>query len=493
MLFNSPEYLFFFLPISLVVYFSLSRLTYNKTSRLWLVTASLFFYGWWNPAYLILIGVSIVVNFQLGKYILQSKAQKVAKYFLFFGVMFNIILLVFFKYADFLIMNFNWFTGGELEALNVILPLAISFFSFQQIAYLADCYGDHEKNYTFLEYSLFVTFFPQLIAGPIVHHKEMMPQFSLSKNRKYISENFTRGVFIFCLGLFKKIVIADSFAVWANAGFDGDTILTLFEAWAASLSYTFQLYYDFSGYTDMAIGSALMFNIRLPLNFNSPYKATNIQDFWRRWHMTLSRWLRDYVYIPLGGNRNGKPNTIFNLFITFLIGGIWHGAAWTFVIWGALHGGALIIHRLWSTLGIKVYSLLAWLLTFVFVNFSWVVFRADTPEGALRVIKGMIGLNGVRVSQDFMGLTTIFLGTPLEVIEKLSLGLQTDLVTIQFICLFGFIAFYTKNSMELSGYIYSNNEALSTRYGTISAFLICVVILLSFGDSQPSEFLYFNF
>ena len=296
----------------------------------------------------------------------ENKKSFSKKSILIFGIVANLSLLGYFKYADFFIENFNIVAQTNINLFNLLLPLAISFFTFQQIAYLVDSYRQETKEYDFLNYALFVTFFPQLIAGPIVHHSEMMPQFANKWNAVKKYKNIALGLFIFSIGLFKKVVIADTFAVWASAGFDTATTLNLFEAWATSLSYTFQLYFDFSGYTDMAIGIALLFNIKLPINFNSPYKARNIQDFWRRWHITLSRFLRDYVYIPLGGNKISSFRTYSNLLATFVIGGLWHGAGWTFIFWGFLHGMALVIHRAWSNLGFKMWTWLAWLITFNF-------------------------------------------------------------------------------------------------------------------------------
>lgn len=318
MLFNSPAYIFLFLPVVVLVFFTLNRWRLVYAGRLWLVAASLFFYGFWNPAYLSLIALSIMVNYTIGsalhrggqRFVSATVAALPRKAVLAAGVVFNIGLLAYFKYADFLIANYNQLSGSSLNALNLVLPLAISFFTFQQIAYLVDSYQSDTREYDFLNYCLFVSFFPQLIAGPIVHHREMMPQFMRRRNAIVNFRNIATGLLIIALGLIKKIYVADSFAVWANAGFASDQPLGLLAAWGTSLSYTFQLYYDFSGYSDMAIGAALLFNIRLPLNFNSPYKATNIRDFWRRWHITLSRWLKDYVYIPLGGNRNGQSRLI---------------------------------------------------------------------------------------------------------------------------------------------------------------------------------------
>ena len=341
MLFNSIEFIFLFLPVAAIVYWLLLKAELPKLAKVWLVASSLFFYGWWKAAYLILLIISILINFACGSAIIASRGEKQKKSLMILGITFNLVLLGYFKYSHFLVENFNKFSTSEFGPLDVILPLAISFFTFQQVAYLSDCRSDHDSKYNLLDYFLFVSFFPQLIAGPIVHHKEMIPQFAMSNSNSMIPNNIEKGLFIFAIGLFKKVVIADTFAIWATAGFSFTTQLSFLDAWLTSLSYTFQLYYDFSGYTDMAIGAALLFNIKLPMNFNSPYKAKNIQDFWHRWHMTLSRWLRDYVYIPLGGNRSGSCNTFVNLFVTFLLGGIWHGAGWTFIIWGALHGFAV--------------------------------------------------------------------------------------------------------------------------------------------------------
>ncbi len=391
MLFNSYIFIFGFLPIVLFGYFFLNHKKLTSPAKILLVLASLFYYSWWNVIYLPLILVSMFFNYFVGNKLSQETQStgKSKKSLLTFGVVCNLSLLGYFKYVDFFISNINAVFSSAIPFLELALPLAISFFTFQQIAYLVDSYRGETKEYDFLNYSLFVTFFPQLIAGPIVHHKEMMPQFANAENKTFSHDNFAAGFYLFTLGLFKKVVIADSFAPWANAGFDTAETLNFLEAWATSLSWTFQLYFDFSGYTDMALGIALLFNIRLPLNFNSPYKALNIQDFWRRWHMTLSRFLRDYIYIPLGGNRKGEFKTLNNLMITFLIGGLWHGAGWTFIFWGFLHGIALVIHRLWGKLGIKMNNILAWFITFNFANIAWVFFRALSWEDAIKVLRGM--------------------------------------------------------------------------------------------------------
>ena len=319
MLFNSIEFILFFLPLTFVVYFFLLKKRLIIGAKGFLVTASLFFYSWWNIDYLPLLLLSVLFNFIIGSSLNnQGHAGLLRrKYILIFGIIINLSLLAYFKYTNFLIDNMNYVFETSFINVSILLPLAISFFTFQQIAYLVDSYKGKTREYDLLNYTLFVTFFPQLIAGPIVHHKEMMPQFLNKNNYCKNHRNIAIGLFIFSMGMFKKVIIADNFSLWATAGFTTTEQLGLFEAWATSLSYTFQLYFDFSAYTDMAIGAALLFNIKLPINFNSPYKALNIQDFWRRWHITLSRFLREYIYIPLGGNRNGDFSTYNNIAITF--------------------------------------------------------------------------------------------------------------------------------------------------------------------------------
>jgi D-alanyl-lipoteichoic acid acyltransferase DltB (MBOAT superfamily) len=394
MLFNSYEFIFFFLPMTFGVYFWLNHKRLTYASKGWMVGASLFFYSWWNVAYLPLILGSILVNFILGTTLSKGENAKgiSRKTILVTGIGANILLLGYFKYMDFFITNVNVVLGSHWELMHIVLPLGISFFTFTQIAYLVDAYRHEVKEMDYLNYTLFVTFFPHLLAGPILHHKEMMPQFDALKNKVVNYKNISAGLFLFSMGLFKKVVIADTFAQWANAGFSTSAALNFLEAWATSLSYTFQLYFDFSGYTDMALAVALMFNIKLPANFNSPYKAVDVQDFWRRWHITLSRFLRDYIYIPLGGNRKGEWHTYANLFSVFLIGGLWHGASWMFVIWGALHGIAIVLHRMWKQLGLTMNTMLAWFITFNFINITWIFFRAKDWGQAKNIFLGMGGI-----------------------------------------------------------------------------------------------------
>jgi len=490
MLFNSYEFIFFFLPITFFVYFWLNKKRLTQASKAWMVFASLFFYSWWNIIYLPLILGSILFNFTIGSTITKlsgtepSKKGISRKTILAFGVISNILLLGYFKYMDFFIRNTNALTGTHLDLMHIVLPLGISFFTFTQIAYLVDAYRNEIKEMDYLNYTLFVTFFPHLLAGPILHHKEMMPQFDTIKNKVLNYKNIALGLFLFSVGLFKKVVIADTFAEWANAGFATQNALNFFEAWATSLSYTFQLYFDFSGYTDMALAVALLFNIRLPINFNSPYKALNIQDFWRRWHITLSRFLRDYIYIPLGGNRNGELRTYSNLFTVFLIGGLWHGASWMFVAWGAMHGVAIVLHRAWQQMGQKMNTLLAWFITFNFINITWIFFRAKEWTDAKNVLSGMLGIHGIMLPEKYADKLSfledfgVIFGT---VYEHINGKAQT---TLYVIVGFGMVL-ALKNSMQ------QKDSFKPTRLNlifTLAIFLTAVSMM-----SRVSEFLYFNF
>ncbi|UUZ90772.1 MBOAT family protein [Paenibacillus sp. P25] len=408
MLFNSFEFIFVFLPIVFIVYFFLNKMRLILASKAWLAVSSLFFYSWWNIAYLPLLLVSLLFNYVTASILANEQFRLNKKMILAAGIIFNVGLLGYFKYCDFFIANINASLPANIKLLNLALPLGISFITFQKIAYLVDVYKKETKEYGFLNYVLFVTFFPQLIAGPIVHHKEILPQFKKLQNKVINYKNMSLGIFIFSIGLFKKVALADTFAVWATQGFDRSNTLTFFEGWITSLSYTFQLYFDFSGYTDMAVGAALLFNIVLPVNFNSPYKALDIQDFWRRWHITLGRFLTQYIYIPLGGNRSGPKRTYINIMIIFLISGFWHGAGWTFIFWGLLHGLATVINRYWKSLGLKLNKVAAWFITFQFVNVAWVFFRAETWEDAMKVLKGMSGINGFMLCRNILETNFLF-------------------------------------------------------------------------------------
>jgi D-alanyl-lipoteichoic acid acyltransferase DltB (MBOAT superfamily) len=434
--------------------------------------ASLFFYASWQPKYLLLIATSIIVNYVISKFIARSKR---AKLYLIVGISFNVLLLSYFKYTDFLIVNISYVFGvSEPPLINVVLPIGISFFTFQQIAFLVDTYKSSIMTYNFINYSLFVSFFPQLVSGPIVHHKEMMPQFEILKEKKINWESIYTGLFLIGFGLFKKIAIADTFAIWVNEGFNNVAEIGFWSAWKTSLSYTVQLYFDFSGYMDIAIGSAKLFNINLPWNFNSPYLAVNIQDFWRRWHMTLGRFLRDYIYKILGGNRMGLGRTCGNLFLTFLIGGIWHGAGWTFVFWGSLHGTAMVIHRLWQMTGMRIPKAAAWLITFLFVNAAWVYFRAPDFQTANALLLKMIALNTEATN---LAIEFFLHGE----FHSLSPFLPILLIFI-------LLELFYKNSHQWAEIC---RPCLSYTLSTIFSLILCTWLLMN--QNRYSEFIYFQF
>jgi D-alanyl-lipoteichoic acid acyltransferase DltB (MBOAT superfamily) len=406
MLFNSYVFVLAFLPITLTVFFAVGRRGSAKAAVGWLLCASLVFYGWWNPNYLALILLSVAANYWLGFLLDGAPSARRKSWLLALGVVLNLGVLGYFKYANFFVDNLNRFVG-PLDLEKVVLPLAISFFTFQQIAYLVDVRRGAAREKSLLNYALFVTFFPQFIAGPIVHHSEILPQLLRRATLVPSLRHLSVGTTFFAFGLFKKVVIADELALIATPVFaaaERGVGLAMLEVWAGVLAYTLQIYFDFSGYSDMAIGLARMFGVRLPLNFDAPYKATCVIDFWRRWHMTLSRFLRDYLYIPLGGRRKGYTRRLVNLMLTMLIGGLWHGAGWTFVLWGGLHGFYLVVNQLWRRFvppssaprGARraLCRAVGWTLTILAIVVAWVPFRAESLDAALLLWRSMSGEHG---------------------------------------------------------------------------------------------------
>ena len=493
MLFNSYIFIFIYLPITLVIFFVLNRNKYIIASKVWLSFASILFYVYWNVKYLPLLLGSIFFNYSIGTILSEGriKSQDIKKKVLTFGILCNVGLLCYYKYLNFFIDNVNNIFQLYLGTWDLILPLGISFFTFTQIAFLVDTY--HKKSYelNFLNYVLFVTFFPHLIAGPIIHHKEMMPQFDSLRNKVVSWKNIYRGLFLFSVGLFKKVIIADGFSAISIAGFDKATTLNFIEAWTTSLSYTIQLYFDFSGYTDMALGLSLLFNIMLPINFNSPYKALDIADFWRRWHITLSRFLREYIYFPLGGSHRKESITYRNLLIVFSICGLWHGAGWHFIFWGFLNGLALVVHRIWRRNGIIIPKIASWAITFNFVNFCWIFFRAKDWADATKVIKGMLAINGLALPTKLQHLTPHVthylsnLGIKFTVgwNENLSAVLTLRAIPLLFIVLV--ISALMPNSQDLE------KKLIPTYYYSATIILLLWVALGSM--NKVSEFLYFTF
>lgn len=408
MLFNSHEFLFGFLPLVACLYFVIARWHHDYALG-FMFLASLAFYAAWDYRFVPLLLGSMTFNYLVGAWLLGPGTAHPPwrrRWVLAAGVAGNLLLLGYFKYAKFFLDNVALVTGARFDAGEIVLPLGISFFTFTQIAFLVDAWRGRVESLSAVRYGLFVTYFPHLIAGPIVHHREMMPQFASLAARRPQAANLAVGLTIFAIGLFKKTVLADSVAPFVAPVFDPGSAgfvaaPSFVAAWGAALAYTLQLYFDFSAYCDMAIGLSWIFGVRLPLNFFSPYRATSIIDFWRRWHMTLSRFLRDYLYIPLGGSRHGTARRYQALLATMLLGGLWHGASWTFVVWGALHGAYLCINHAWRVIfppaaapGAAARGL-AWLLTFVAVVVGWVFFRAPSMEVALGVLGGMAGMNGV--------------------------------------------------------------------------------------------------
>jgi alginate O-acetyltransferase complex protein AlgI len=524
MLFNSYMFICLFLPIALLGYYALSSLSGMRLAQLWLILCSLFFYGWWDYRFLGLLIPSIVINFVIGRSLVLSGASDDQGRFrlLFLGVTGNLVTIGYFKYAGFLSGIFQFASVADFNLGAIVLPLAISFFTFQQIAFLVDTYRRKTNEVDFQNYVLFVTFFPQLIAGPIVHHREMMPQFKNSDLRGKVSQYLALGLSIFIVGLFKKVVIADGFALFATPVFGlsltGGSVDFL-TAWMGALSYTFQLYFDFSGYSDMAIGLGLMFGVQLPLNFFSPYKARNIVDFWRRWHMTLSRFLRDYLYFPLGGNRKGNTRRYFNLVLTMLLGGLWHGAGWTFIFWGGLHGAYLVINHGWLAIkpsSVRSYSGCSGLrttlsigITFIAVTVSWVFFRAETFSSAITIISGMVSVDTIVIPNALQGPLGPVGGFLQAVgVEFGSMGGAKFTQAWLLICLGALVVFFLPNTWEVfSKYLNNIGDEVewSAKKGLMSfqlywmpkrkwAMSISVMAFFAvLALTKVSEFLYFRF
>ena len=487
MLFNSYIFILIFLPLVLYGYYVLNYFKKYELSNIFLIGMSSWFYGYFNKKYLLIIWGSVIINFLISK--LMEKygyRQRIKDFILFFGIGINVAIIFYFKYFDFFIENVNAVLGQSFELRNIVLPLGISFFTFQQISYLVDTYKGETVGYTFIEYSLFISFFPQLIAGPIVLHSEMIPQFRKKENRYFIPQNFSKGMYLFALGLFKKVIIADTFGKAVICGYNNIETLSSLEALLTSFSYTFQIYFDFSGYCDMATGIGYMFNIEIPMNFNSPYKATSITEFWNRWHMSLTRFLRLYVYIPLGGNRRGKIRTYFNIMIVYLVSGIWHGANWTFIIWGLLHGGLNCLNRIFETTWKKINIIAQWTITFMLVNVLWIFFRAEDIGTAVLFIKKLCKLSSFTIREELYGCFKMmefsFLEKEIPVFRYISNQI-TGLYLWVFIIGTFFIVLNFRNSREI--------DFVPTIRKSLTVIVLVFFSIISL--SGISTFLYFNF
>lgn len=486
MLFNSFGFLFFYLPVVLGGYLLLSRWGPRRTAA-WLTLASLFFYGYWNARYLPLLIGSIVFNFWVARRMTASVAHR--KRWLVCALSANLALLCYYKYANFLLGQ-HWV---------IVLPVGISFFTFTQIAFLVDCYRGLAGEYRFIHYTLFVSYFPHLIAGPVLHHKEMMPQFD--QRPRPNSTDFAVGLSIFVVGLCKKVLLADPISVLVGPVFAVGAQPRLIEAWIGALAYTFQLYFDFSGYSDMAIGLSRMFGVKLPLNFNSPYRAANISEFWRRWHMTLSRFLRDYLYVPLGGNRDGTPRRYRNLMLTMLLGGLWHGAGWTFVVWGGLHGLYLVSHQGWRALtGNAAPRLWGRALTMLAVIAAWVVFRAPDLGTAGDILKAMLGGNGLALPRGMAAYATQFHALAVHPEFTGIRWIDFGGAAVPVLSLAMALAFFAPNTQEIFCRYEPCIERIFHRDGWTwkpgrawSATLALLFLGCLFSMNKVSEFLYFQF
>lgn len=487
MLFCELEFFGLFLPIVFFLHWVVTRYIGSKFTIIFLVFASLIFYASWKIEYLLLLLGSISINWFIANKLIRDKK----KWFLSFSICLNLLPLFIFKYYDFFCQTTLGLFSKNYDKLNLILPLGISFFTFQQITFLVQCFRDKKSDINFNGYVLYITFFPQLIAGPIVYLSEFKKSIESIDWLKWNGKNITDGIFLFCIGLFKKLVLADTFSMFADTTFSSSVdSLNSSSAWIGAVSYYFQLYFDFSGYCDMAMGAALLFNIKLPLNFNSPYKALNIQDFWRRWHITLSRWLKDFIYIPLGGNRSNHWKTISNVVVVFLIGGIWHGANWTFIVWGLLHGIGIAIFIFWRKTNYKLPRFLSYMITQVFILLLWVVFRSDNIIYSQEYLSVMFGLEGLLNAQNIYNEVCI---------SYLSLSYNELNISDMYASVFFYWLTITSASFYIVkyGYNYSlnvNNNIVNSeiKKGCFSGFLIFGIILLT-PKFHESPFIYFNF
>jgi len=483
-----------------------------------LLLSSIFFYSWWDITFTPLLFLSIVVNFCIGRMLIQLPEGKTARRILVLSICFNLILIGWYKYANFFFGEVTKLSGFKISSFDIVLPLAISFFTFQQIGYVVDCYKNKVKKYNFLEYACFVAFFPQLIAGPIVQHHELMPQFGNTLTKQII-RNINIGTMFFVIGLFKKVCIADSLADLPNQVFataEQGQVIGLMDAWTASLAYSLQLYFDFSGYSDMAIGLGRMFGLQLPVNFFSPYHAKSVVEFWTRWHITLSRFLRHYFYIPMGGSRHGNLRRYCNIFLTMALCGLWHGAGWTFVLWGIYHAIGIIINHVWrdyfvvlfvvnSHIARRIYSFLAWAITILFVVNGWVLFRAESLKSAILILKSMYGFDGFALPSYIEGRSWLFDSLANVFGVSFSLAAQTttgfDLMLVGII---GFGALTLPNTNVImrrlarpmldTEFRYSSFTQLRLRLTILSALILAFLFVPAMiSISTTNEFLYFQF
>lgn len=482
MLFNSYYFILFFLPVCLCGYYTINHLKKYQAGKYFLLAASILFYLTFNPKLIIVISASIIINYMISL-IMNKNNHRLG--ILRCGIIINLAILLYFKYFNFFLSSLNQFFHHDIPLFDILLPLGISFFTFQQISFLYDSYKDKRLHYSFIDYALHILLFLYIISGPIVTHKEIIPQFNDISRKNFHDENFARGLMSFILGLSKKVLIADTFAAIADIGFTNITSLTSTTACISMFAYTFQIYFDFSGYSDMVIGIGKMLNFDIPLNFNSPYKASSIVDFWKRWHMTLTRFFTNYIYIPLGGSRKSKHMTYLNIMIVFLISGFWHGANWTFIFWGLLHGCASLIYRVFQRFFDRIPYVINWLLTFLFVNFTWVIFRCNTIQDAFAFFSILLSGNIQMIPIDMS--SAAILPEFLAILKILHL----DTITIQALYL---IVFFLLMLM-ICLFMPNTNEIMKHFKANYRWALICVILfvwsLLSL--SHVTSYIYVNF
>lgn len=498
MLFNSYIFIFIFLPLTLLGWYGLNHLRAYEWAKVFLVLMSLWFYGFFNFNYLLIIIVSIIINYTISYLITYAKRSFSRHCGLIAGIVSNLGLFFYFKYYDFFIENVNLIFSTDFHLKNILLPLGISFFTFQQLSYIIDRGIGRTEHYSFVNYAAFVTFFPQLIAGPIVLYKEMIPQFEDLHNRRFNTDNFAKGIALFVIGLAKKVLLADNLARAVNFGFEQTAFLDTPSVILVVLAYSFEIYFDFSGYCDMAMGLGKMFNIRLPVNFNSPYKAVSVKELWQRWHMTLSRFFITYVYIPLGGSKKGRARTAINTLIVFFLSGLWHGANWTYVIWGTMQGFLVV----WDNLGIvgikgaaeknparfHIPRWLGWFLTFSFFNLTLIFFRSESVSRALLMLKNLFA---------FRETGYLFkVAAQMELSEVYVIRQAIDMVMPQLLNVFYIVVFFLL--LVISAFVITRKNALEIVERAVFNSKFCWIIVILFvwsviSFSQVSTFIYFNF
>ena len=486
MLFNSYIFILLFLPLTMILYYALNQGKKETQAKWVLIIASLFFYGYFDVRYLPVILASICFNYGFSKVLVDSKYENYKRTILGVGIAGNVALLFYIKYWNFFLENVNVILRSSFELKQLLLPLGISFFTFQQIAYLVDSYRGETVGYDFTDYALFVTFFPKLSMGPIVLHHQLMPEFNKKENKHLNQSRLSLGIWWFAIGLTKKVLLADTLGKGVDWAYVNVELLGGLDVLVISILYTLQIYFDFSGYCDMACGIGEMFQISLPRNFNSPYKATSITEFWNRWHMTLSGFLQKYIYFPLGGSRRGMTRSIINILIVFGVSGIWHGAAWTFIVWGMLHGVARVLHKIFQKKWDVVPKAIGWSATFVFLNFTWIFFRAENLGQAWTLLKKLFTSfewklqSGLLQQFDVLEFTYIeeHVGPLLNIVKAYP---QIHLLIVM--CIGLFLVLVPKNLYE--------KEFKPGMGNAVVSVILLVWCVLSF--SGVSTFLYFNF